>query len=113
MTVQIIPDSRRLPSRKSPQETIPERDFRLVDIRNQVGTKRTIHAGGLEISSFTAQQQTLAFFVAGFRGAIPCSQAGNKNAESRDGLFAGILAETAVRTYAGGLFVGKRKPAVS
>ena len=53
------------------------------------------------------------FFAAGFRGAVPCSQAGNKNAESRDGLFAGILAETAARTYVGGLFVGKRKPEVS
>ena len=89
----------------------------MVDIRNQVGTKRAIHAGCLEISSFTAQQYTLAFllraFVGPFLAAIPCSEAGNKNAESRVGLFAGILAETAARTYAGGLFVGKRKPAVS
>ena len=53
------------------------------------------------------------FFAAGFRGAGPYSQAGNKNVESRDGLFAGILAETAARTYVGGLFVGKRKPEVS
>ena len=86
----------------------------MVDIRNQVGTKRAIHADGLEISSFTAQQWALAFLAAGFRGGpFPCSQAVNKNVESINGLIPAILAETAVRTYADGLFVGKRKPVVS
>jgi hypothetical protein len=46
----------------------------LVDIRNQVGTKRTIHAGGLEISSFTAQQQTLAFLLQAFVGPSPAAK---------------------------------------
>ena len=52
--------------------------------------------------------------AAGFRGGpFPCSQAVNKNVESINGLIPAILAETAVRTYADGLFVGKRKPVVS